>query len=98
MDYQISLDGKKFYSVEFESENLLVNNRYYGMWLFNKNSRDISFSIDGVYSTNISEQINYEYSSEYPQPSENDNTLIPLRFLFEQMGADVEWNGDNITE
>ena len=28
---------------------------------------------------------------------ENDRTLIPLRGLFEKMGASVEWNGENRT-
>lgn len=30
---------------------------------------------------------------ETPPVIENDSTLVPMRFLFEQMGADVEWNG-----
>ena len=29
---------------------------------------------------------------EYPPVIESDRTLVPMRFLFEQMGADVTWN------
>lgn len=29
-----------------------------------------------------------------PPVIENDSTLVPMRFLFEQMGAKVDWNGD----
>lgn len=28
---------------------------------------------------------------------ENGSTLVPMRFLFEQMGADVEWNQETLT-
>lgn len=31
---------------------------------------------------------------ETPPVIEDDSTLVPMRFLFEQMGADVEWNGE----
>ncbi len=31
---------------------------------------------------------------ETPPIIENGSTLVPMRFLFEQMGADVEWNGE----
>lgn len=34
---------------------------------------------------------------EQPPVIENDRTLIPIRFLFEQMGATVDWNGDTQT-
>lgn len=34
---------------------------------------------------------------ETPPVIENDSTLVPMRFLFEQMGADVEWNGETQT-
>ena len=32
-------------------------------------------------------------SMEQPPIVEHDRTLVPMRFLFEQMGADVEWDG-----
>ena len=32
-----------------------------------------------------------------PPVIENDRTLIPIRFLFEQMGATVDWNGETQT-
>ena len=32
---------------------------------------------------------------DVPPIIENGSTLVPMRFLFEQMGADVEWNGEN---
>ncbi len=31
---------------------------------------------------------------ETPPVIEDDSTLVPMRFLFEQMGAEVEWNGE----
>ena len=34
---------------------------------------------------------------ETPPIIENGSTLVPMRFLFEQMGADVEWNGETQT-
>ena len=32
---------------------------------------------------------------ETPPVIESGSTLVPMRFLFEQMGADVEWNRRN---
>lgn len=32
---------------------------------------------------------------EQPPVIENGRTLIPIRFLFEQMGAEVDWDGEN---
>ena len=32
-----------------------------------------------------------------PPVTEADRTLVPMRFLFEQMGADVEWDGETKT-
>ena len=32
-----------------------------------------------------------------PPVMENDRTLVPMRFLFEQMGADVNWNEETQT-
>ena len=34
---------------------------------------------------------------ETPPVIEDDHTLVPMRFLFEQMGADVEWNQETQT-
>ena len=34
---------------------------------------------------------------ETPPVIESGSTLVPMRFLFEQMGADVEWNGETQT-
>ena len=34
---------------------------------------------------------------ETPPVIEDGSTLVPMRFLFEQMGADVEWNGETQT-
>ena len=34
---------------------------------------------------------------ETPPVIEDDRTLVPMRFLFEQMGANVEWNQDTMT-
>ena len=34
---------------------------------------------------------------ETPPVIENDYTLVPMRFLFEQMGADVEWDQETMT-
>ena len=34
---------------------------------------------------------------ETPPIIENGSTLVPMRFLFEQTGADVEWNGETQT-
>ena len=34
---------------------------------------------------------------EQPPVIQDDRTLIPIRFLFEQMGAAVDWNGDTRT-
>ncbi len=34
---------------------------------------------------------------ETPPTIEDDRTLVPMRFLFEQMGADVEWDQDTMT-
>ncbi len=36
-------------------------------------------------------------SFETPPIMQNDTTLVPIRFLFEQMGAAVDWNGDTET-
>lgn len=32
-----------------------------------------------------------------PPVTEADRTLVPMRFLFEQMGADVDWDGTTQT-
>ena len=45
--------------------------------------------------------IKIKYNGNYlsfttPPTIENDRTLVPMRFLFEQMGADVDW--DNATQ
>ena len=34
---------------------------------------------------------------ETPPTIENDRTLVPMRFLFEQMGAEVDWNAETKT-
>ena len=34
---------------------------------------------------------------DVPPIIEDGSTLVPMRFLFEQMGADVEWNGETQT-
>ncbi len=34
---------------------------------------------------------------ETPPIIENDRTLVPMRFLFEQMGAEVDWNAETKT-
>ena len=34
---------------------------------------------------------------ETPPVIEDGSTLVPMRFLFEQMGADVEWNQETQT-
>ena len=34
---------------------------------------------------------------ETPPAIEDGSTLVPMRFLLEQMGADVEWNGETQT-
>ena len=32
---------------------------------------------------------------DVPPIIEDGSTLVPMRFLFEQMGADVEWDSEN---
>ena len=43
-------------------------------------------------------KLNDEYLGfEVPPVTESDRTLVPMRFLFEQMGAEVTWNNDTQT-
>ena len=57
------------------------------------------------YKINISDIANFikvKYNNTYlsfatPPTTENDRTLVPMRFLFEQMGAEVEWEEETQT-
>lgn len=51
--------------------------------------------------TSLNDSIKIIYNNKVlafdtPPTTENDRTLVPMRFLFEQMGADVEW--DSVTQ
>lgn len=52
--------------------------------------------------TSLNDSIKIIYNNKVlafdtPPTTENDRTLVPMRFLFEQMGADVDWEGETQT-
>lgn len=67
-----------------EKDNAKTREKY----LLKINSNDISISKDDE---------TYTKTIDTAPFIKNGNTLIPLRGLMEEMGAEIEWNGDNKT-
>lgn len=95
-DY-LSMDG--VYGVEMPDDIgsfvFELNDKLY----FYKENDDCYYCID---ESELKDKIMVVYKNnilafETPPTIENDRTLVPMRFLFEQMGADVDWNNDTQT-
>lgn len=79
-------------NVSVVGNNIIINDSK-NIYMCEKNvvfeQLDELFGLDQVYV-----KFNGQYLGfENPPVIEDDSTLVPMRFLFEQMGADVGWNG-----
>ena len=95
---KISIDAINYYDIPIDTD--LSNTKYFNGYLYcniigdEENSYQIKIS-------DLENGIKVLYDNNYlsfttPPMIENDRTLVPMRFLFEQMGADVDW--DNATQ
>ena len=96
---KISIDAINYYDIPIDTD--LSNTKYFNGYLY----CNIMGDEENCYQIKISDLengIKVLYDNNYlsfttPPMIENDRTLVPMRFLFEQMGADVDWNNDTQT-
>lgn len=106
-------NGKLFVSkdgVYFTEIMLPEKARIYGVFELNNgnleycmtNNHSYEFSVENLEDTVRVGDIYVQFQDEIlgfeiPPVIEEGRTLVPMRFLFEQMGANVEWNGETQT-
>lgn len=108
--FEVSLDGVYWFQIEYPDFEQYENLKQYihlgKKILFQTSRKLIEYDIEEIKQLIIdkySEEIpfvqlnNNILSFEVPPVTESDRTLVPMRFLFEQMGADVTWNNDTQT-
>ena len=108
--FEVSLDGVYWFQIEYpqiESDESLVEYHHLGnKILFRTDRRLFEYNIDEIKQIIIDKcsletpfvQIDDKILGfEVPPVTESDRTLVPMRFLFEQMGAEVTWNNDTQT-
>lgn len=103
--FKVSLDGVYWIDINLPEFNKYEEIQNYYWWkdnlLFRTDDRLIEYDIveiRNLLNQNCSLDTPYIkfnnniLSFETPPVIEDGSTLVPMRFLFEQMGADVEWN------
>ena len=91
----ISLDALNFYDVPNDMDFYRIYTKKDYVFVTIQDNKDELYRIDVAQLTN---NINVIYNDKIlsfatPPMIENDRTLVPMRFLFEQMGAEVSWDG-----
>lgn len=101
----ISLDGVYSIILPNFTEGPNINYPTYNIWSYNQyiyfepNYMDCFFRLPiEQFQNNILVRLNDTILGfSQPPVMESDRTLVPMRFLFEQMGATVDWNDDTKT-
>ena len=91
----ISLDGLNFYDVPNDMDFYRTYTKKDYVFVTIQDNKDELYRIDVAQLTNNITVIYDDKILSFATPPviENDRTLVPMRFLFEQMGAEVSWDG-----
>ena len=95
----ISLDGVSMVDIPKDSDIENIWNDDTFLYIGKSDDQSLCYRIPIEQLTNY---IKIKYNGKYlsfatPPTMEDDRTLVPMRFLFEQMGADVDWEGETQT-
>ena len=95
----ISLDALNFYEVPNDMDFYQTYTKKDYVFVMIKDNEDEFYRIDVAQLTNNITVIYNDKILSFATPPviENDRTLVPMRFLFEQMGAEVSWDGTTRT-
>ena len=99
---RVPIGIKKLSGVYFKDDNLVYEgaSKYFGS---SEKSRvyvskiDIDNKLQKLKNSPYVKYNNKILAFEVPPVIQDDRTLIPIRFLFEQMGAEVDWNDETQT-
>jgi hypothetical protein len=95
-NYRITSSNEQNYSVYITEDSLVITN-VYGNSAFVFSQAEIDSALDKIDDNAPYVMLNDKVLGfDTPPTIEAERTLIPLRFLFEQMGATVDW--DNATQ
>ena len=95
IEHKITVDGLNFYDVPLDMFNFFTTKNYiYANTEFGHGKTEM-YRIDVAQLMNNITVIYDDKILSFATPPviENDRTLVPMRFLFEQMGAEVSWDG-----
>ena len=95
----ISLDGVSMVDIPKDSDIENIWNDDTFLYIGKSDDQSLCYRIPIEQLTNY---IKIKYNGKYlsfatPPTMEDDRTLVPMRFLFEQMRADVDWEGETQT-
>lgn len=79
----------------FTNDSLILESDYGKRIKISK--EELANELDNISNSPYVKYNNQILAFEQPPVIENDYTLVPIRFLFEQMGADVTWNQETQT-
>lgn len=105
-EYRCGLSSRTYYYISLDGMNgIRIPNIYHGIYwctdeyLYIDVNDNEYYRIPMKYLTDniIVLYNNKALAFDTPPVVEDGRTLVPMRFLFEQMGADVEWDGETQT-